>query len=149
MEVGRDAPARPVGQAVGEVRVVVAVLTVGAEAGVDRGDRAIDRRHGGKIAIRALAKGLLRNRQDLLQDRAVEGESAGDRGAIASAAQQLRAHVAIVERLLRRRVGVDDRCRVRSAEHTSELQSLMRTSYAVFCLKNKQNQRANTPIYQT
>src|SRR3546814_9625157 len=27
----------------------------------------------------------------------------------------------------------------RSEEHTSELQSLMRTSYAVFCLKNKQN----------
>src|SRR3546814_3797227 len=25
----------------------------------------------------------------------------------------------------------------RSEEHTSELQSLMRTSYAVFCLKNK------------
>src|SRR3546814_2786298 len=29
---------------------------------------------------------------------------------------------------------VDD---VRSEEHTSELQSLMRISYAVFCLKNK------------
>src|SRR3546814_10189009 len=27
----------------------------------------------------------------------------------------------------------------RSEEHTSELQSLMRTSYAVFCLKKKQN----------
>src|SRR3546814_3471145 len=27
--------------------------------------------------------------------------------------------------------------RVRSEEHTSELQSLMRSSYAVFCLKNK------------
>src|SRR3546814_2147391 len=27
--------------------------------------------------------------------------------------------------------------RVRSEEHTSELQSLMRTSYAVFCLKTK------------
>src|SRR3546814_6171812 len=27
----------------------------------------------------------------------------------------------------------------RSEEHTSELQSLMRTSYAVFCLKNKNN----------
>src|SRR3546814_10483508 len=27
---------------------------------------------------------------------------------------------------------------VRSEEHTSELQSLMRTSYAVFCLKNTQ-----------
>src|SRR3546814_6934237 len=28
-------------------------------------------------------------------------------------------------------------CRARSEEHTSELQSLMRTSYAVFCLKKK------------
>src|SRR3546814_1476990 len=28
----------------------------------------------------------------------------------------------------------------RSEEHTSELQSLMRLSYAVFCLKNKNNQ---------
>src|SRR3546814_6175757 len=28
---------------------------------------------------------------------------------------------------------------VRSEEHTSELQSLMRTSYAVFCLKKKTN----------
>src|SRR3546814_8226222 len=29
----------------------------------------------------------------------------------------------------------------RSEEHTSELQSLMRISYAVFCLKNKKNTR--------
>src|SRR3546814_8367909 len=29
----------------------------------------------------------------------------------------------------------------RSEEHTSELQSLMRRSYAVFCLKKKQNTR--------
>src|SRR3546814_9459927 len=29
----------------------------------------------------------------------------------------------------------------RSEEHTSELQSLMRTSYAVFCLKKKTKQR--------
>src|SRR3546814_9210121 len=28
-------------------------------------------------------------------------------------------------------------CSARSAEHTSELQSLMRNSYAVFCLKKK------------
>src|SRR3546814_10439481 len=28
-------------------------------------------------------------------------------------------------------------CRIRSEEHTSELQSLMRSSYAVFCLKKK------------
>src|SRR3546814_4669690 len=29
------------------------------------------------------------------------------------------------------------KCLLRSEEHTSELQSLMRISYAVFCLKNK------------
>src|SRR3546814_10880227 len=34
------------------------------------------------------------------------------------------------------RLGVGSRCR-RSEEHTSELQSLMRISYAVFCLKKK------------
>src|SRR3546814_1767689 len=31
----------------------------------------------------------------------------------------------------------------RSEEHTSELQSLMRISYAVFCLKKKQNTNQN------
>src|SRR3546814_7037180 len=31
------------------------------------------------------------------------------------------------------------RIRTRSEEHTSELQSLMRISYAVFCLKKKKN----------
>src|SRR3546814_4000904 len=32
-------------------------------------------------------------------------------------------------------------CRLRSEEHTSELQSLMRISYAVFCLKKKKQQK--------
>src|SRR3546814_7429810 len=40
---------------------------------------------------------------------------------------------AIAELLARRGYGVD----ARSEEHTSELQSLMRISYAVFCLKKK------------
>src|SRR3546814_7935327 len=31
----------------------------------------------------------------------------------------------------------------RSEEHTSEIQSLMRTSYAVFCLKTKQHNYSN------
>src|SRR3546814_4926374 len=35
------------------------------------------------------------------------------------------------------------RPRTRSEEHTSELQSLMRTSYAVFCLKKKTKQQHN------
>src|SRR3546814_2876855 len=34
-------------------------------------------------------------------------------------------------------LGARQRCAVRSEEHTSELQSLMRISYAVFCLKKK------------
>src|SRR3546814_2214001 len=39
------------------------------------------------------------------------------------------------------------RCAPRSEEHTSELQSLMRTSYAVFCLKKKKI--TLTTIYNT
>src|SRR3546814_1532679 len=34
--------------------------------------------------------------------------------------------------------------RERSEEHTSELQSLMRISYAVFCLKKKRRQKLKT-----
>src|SRR3546814_7149016 len=34
---------------------------------------------------------------------------------------------------------------LRSEEHTSELQSLMRISYAVFCLKKKTKTQTNTP----
>src|SRR3546814_7282309 len=35
----------------------------------------------------------------------------------------------------------------RSEEHTSELQSLMRISYAVFCLKKKNNKKHNTKLH--
>src|SRR3546814_6103067 len=46
-----------------------------------------------------------------------------------------------------RRTGRDARTNLhRSEEHTSELQSLMRISYAVFCLKNKKNRQV-THIY--
>src|SRR3546814_2829556 len=49
----------------------------------------------------------------------------------------------------------DRRMRHRSEEHTSELQSLMRISYAVFCLKKKKQYREknilqqHTTTYQT
>src|SRR3546814_7233144 len=51
------------------------------------------------------------------------------------------------QRLRCRRCATDDRASLyreadlarRSEEHTSELQSLMRISYAVFCLKKKKN----------
>src|SRR3546814_8541774 len=38
---------------------------------------------------------------------------------------------------------------LRSEEHTSELQSLMRISYAVFCLKKKTNHNNNTAHNKT
>src|SRR3546814_10766917 len=37
---------------------------------------------------------------------------------------------------------------LRSEEHTSELQSLMRISYAVFCLKKKKKKKQNTTDYK-
>src|SRR3546814_9473644 len=50
----------------------------------------------------------------------------------------------VQDRLLRQRgAGALDHCvdRLRSEEHTSELQSLMRISYAVFCFKKKKKQK--------
>src|SRR3546814_7993289 len=41
-------------------------------------------------------------------------------------------------------VGVAILCVHRSEEHTSELQSLMRISYAVFCLKKNKQQHTTT-----
>src|SRR3546814_1929271 len=38
---------------------------------------------------------------------------------------------------------------IRSEEHTSELQSLMRISYAVFCLKKKNKHRKPNPRQST
>src|SRR3546814_5110204 len=38
---------------------------------------------------------------------------------------------------------------MRSEEHTSELQSLMRISYAVFCLKKKNNKQKHPKQYRT
>src|SRR3546814_10205712 len=45
-----------------------------------------------------------------------------------------------------RAAGCRGRLRHRSEEHTSELQSLMRISYAVFCLKKKKPQTPTTYV---
>src|SRR3546814_11343473 len=45
-----------------------------------------------------------------------------------------------IERIILHKKGVNF-CLGRSEEHTSELQSLMRISYAVFCLKKKKTKR--------
>src|SRR3546814_4550824 len=45
------------------------------------------------------------------------------------------------------RHGLRHRGALRSEEHTSELQSLMRISYAVFCLKKKKKTNLPTPTH--
>src|SRR3546814_4534759 len=51
--------------------------------------------------------------------------------------------LARVRTLLRRGSAPVSQDRLRSEEHTSELQSLMRISYAVFCLKKKISNKLN------
>src|SRR3546814_9496533 len=73
--------------------------------------RAVAEGHDARLDRRDIAVGLLQ------QALAARGQVEGEPG------------LAELDR-----IHVDD---VRSEEHTSELQSLMRISYAVFCLKNK------------
>src|SRR3546814_5919851 len=87
-----------------------------ADGGVDRRDDAVE----------AEALGQQRIGHDGLQDRCRIGQACGlDDQALES--RHLALHPPLVE------------VAHRSEEHTSELQSLMRISYAVFCLKNKNN----------
>src|SRR3546814_6121998 len=51
---------------------------------------------------------------------------------------------AVQQKLAASIVGGPNTVRQRSEEHTSELQSLMRISYAVFCLKKKRKKRNRT-----
>src|SRR3546814_4723205 len=53
----------------------------------------------------------------------------------------LRGHIAALQQV-DRPAGLEQ-CAHRSEEHTSELQSLMRISYAVFCLKKKKKSHNN------
>src|SRR3546814_4498618 len=75
--------------------------------------------------------------QNINHVRALEGELARTIGSISSV-KQARVHLVLPRRELFSRERQDPS---RSEEHTSELQSLMRISYAVFCLKKKNNKR--------
>src|SRR3546814_2706684 len=68
------------------------------------------------------------------RDRAVAGL---DRQRVVALFERDRAVVMDVDRLVAGRLLLLAHLQRRSEEHTSELQSLMRTSYAVFCLKKK------------
>src|SRR3546814_9615170 len=110
------------------------------------GDRVVDRRQvlaqvvgAQRIAHAARSRSIDIGHRRVEERRAVLGDVQGDVAVGLLEPQQqfgqaLRAY-------LPARLGV------RAEEHTSELQSLMRNSYAVFCLKKKTNKshELNTP----
>src|SRR3546814_2162423 len=91
------------------------------------------------VPDKTLVRSEARQIEGLLHGKVVAArEDVGDQHH-AAAAQQA-GNEAGDEKLLHRGAGgdgVEDHRDRRSEEHTSELQSLMRISYAVFCLKNK------------
>src|SRR3546814_7564590 len=76
---------------------------------------------------------------------AAKALSGGDHGFTAAAFADVRSHQRDFAGM-----GLGQRLQgfgLRSEEHTSELQSLMRISYAVFCLKKKKKKKHNTIIH--
>src|SRR3546814_3199100 len=69
---------------------------------------------------------------ELFDDRRAQLEEGRLHVTATGSTHRVDAVIAIILVAQRARIG-------RSEEHTSELQSLMRISYAVFCLKNKKN----------
>src|SRR3546814_6517065 len=82
-----------------------------------------------KVAIGARFFLVLDDQIGEFADRA-RAEADEDGGVILGKSLKIAVHPPLARR---------DRKRIRSEEHTSELQSLMRISYAVFCLKKKQS----------
>src|SRR3546814_5070540 len=89
-----------------------------------------------------------RSRHDLSVDRSGEHEQAdrkrGDRTGRRAAPSRRRGQNCLGGSTSRK-----DKLGARSEEHTSELQSLMRTSYAVFCLKKKSHYVQDISILQS
>src|SRR3546814_19080961 len=76
-----------------------------------------------------------------------------ERGQVVLAVQiggsQVDPHLAGDRPVLRSGPAISGRRARRSEEHTSELQSLMRISYAVFCLKKKKNKKTTREQNET
>src|SRR3546814_10128786 len=79
---------------------------------------------GGFGDVERLAKSLMQRRQPVEQT-------------LRAAELVVGTVLAAVQQLLRLRTFFKQAARMRSEEHTYELQSLMRISYAVFCMKKK------------
>src|SRR3546814_8515000 len=91
---------------------------------------------------------LFRSTLDALYEREVARQRATDEGG-ASSADEFATAAGEAIRETPDLMIVDDAGNVRSEEHTSELQSLMRISYAVFCLKKKKNKHIRNQHFTT
>src|SRR3546814_1874758 len=105
--------------------------------------RCRDQIFDGAELVSRQCRGARRHLQFRDQARAVPGQA--QQGVVDAGRNRLCDHLEISElraqrRRQRRRILFG---RGRSEEHTSELQSLMRISYAVFCLKKKTSDRLN------
>src|SRR3546814_3632969 len=104
------------------------------------------------VHVRALLASTLpviRARTAALREEVEAGNQLRDQAALAKAALVDSRAELKAERVALARFEADQRLRSqnliqsRSEEHTSELQSLMRISYAVFCLKKKKQQHTH------
>src|SRR3546814_1311620 len=90
---------------------------------------------------------ILQHRAGIADDRQVDHHVLVDRGGVDVDVDLLGARRELVEAagdaVVEARADVDHHIAIRSEEHTSELQSLMRISYAVFCLKKKKITQTN------
>src|SRR3546814_3695769 len=97
----------------------------------------------GPLVLRANEK-ILADRERLLALQAKDDAGGEDATWLTKLAQRYKVEgadaVALAE-LVKRVDAVPPSLVLRSEEHTSELQSLMRISYAVFCLKKKTTER--------
>src|SRR3546814_9961964 len=100
--------------------------------------------------------GFQQSARNIRTRRAIQSHQAGEATRAADYPRQFRGGVDAGARLAGRRDPAQADAHVarpgharRSEEHTSELQSLMRISYAVFCLKKKKTlQKNHTPIVE-
>src|SRR3546814_4142779 len=107
------------------------------------------KRERGSVLVLRGGRGLLRNRLDLDPQRHLHAEPVVLAGGHAELValdrrQRVRAAQLALEHRMRHALETPDlqldrTGHPRSEEHTSELQSLMRISYAVFCLKKKKH----------
>src|SRR3546814_3955696 len=79
--------------------------------------------------------------------QAAEGDRGPGGGGARRSERRVRGPARPADRERRQRGAARRRGEARSEEHTSELQSLMRISYAVFCLKKKRQKKRKEAKY--